>query len=298
MGVEIPWHTHFKILGFRFLSFTYHFHITKVKAQRRLNYLKFISSRTRGVTSNHMIILVNSIIRSCLEYGAPPPLFYDSPPSDLKILETSYYEAIRLATGLPIWTPLPVLRREACAYNLSSRLILLSRFSLIRLLSYPPELRLGVIARSMLSSSDSSWKWWNILQDLTTSLSSPLQHIPPYCWPPPPGCLQLTIISEGLAFQDTTLPDVAVSSAWWNWFSSLPSCSVFATDASKDANKTSIAAIDCRRDSAHAGLVPHQNSVFTAEALAIQLALTRLPMTLNDVYILTDSLSVLKALEA
>ena len=73
-GVDIPWSTLVKILGIwitRTLCFTPHFQSIKVKSLKSNNYLKFITCRSRDVTSYHMIRLVNSIIRSCIEYGAP-----------------------------------------------------------------------------------------------------------------------------------------------------------------------------------------------------------------------------------
>ena len=42
-----------------------------------------------------MLRIVNYLICSSLEYGAP--LFYDSPPSAINILEVSYNATIRLA---------------------------------------------------------------------------------------------------------------------------------------------------------------------------------------------------------
>lgn len=143
-GVEIPWSSSVKILGVwlsRNLCFGPHFTKRKIHLNKRLNQLKAISSRSRGITSYHMIKIVNSLIRSSLEYGAP--LFYDSPPSSIRILEVCYNAAIRLATGLPRWTPLPVLRREAGVSTISSRLNYLTKRFLLRILSAPSGLRLG-----------------------------------------------------------------------------------------------------------------------------------------------------------
>ena len=105
-----------------------------------------------------MLHIVNSLIRSSLEYGAP--LFYDSPPSAVNTLEVSYNAAIRLATGLPMWTPVPVLRREAGVSSISSRLSLLTKLFLLRLLSSPPGLRLGDFAHQAVCTPSPFWKWW------------------------------------------------------------------------------------------------------------------------------------------
>ena len=298
LGEELEWSSPIKILGVWFsrtLCFTPHFETIKIKAHRRINYLKAVTARSRGATSHHMLRLIDSLIRSCLEYGAP--LFFDSPPTALRILETCYNACIRLATGLPSWTPLPVLRREAGVSSITSRLGFLTKTFLIRLLSSPPGIRLGEIIRSILTTPNLCWKWWTPLQDLSLTVGGPLTQILRYHWPPPPCSLHLRIVTNSLPFQDTSLPNTAIVHSWYLWLASSPSGTIFATDASKDAGKTAIAAVDVRHNTAIASLIPHSNSVFTAEALAINLALSSLPITSPDITVFSDSLSVLSALE-
>ena len=91
-------------------------------------------------------------------------LFFDSPPTSLNLLEACYNAAIRLATGLPMWTPLPVLRREAGVSTITSRLYFLTKPFLLRLLAAPPVLRLGDIVRINLQTPDPTWKWHATLQ--------------------------------------------------------------------------------------------------------------------------------------
>ena len=268
----------------------------KTKLFKRMNYLRAVTSRSRGITSLHMLRIANSIIRSSLEYGAP--LFFDSPPSALNILEVTYNAAIRLASGLPLWTPIQVLRREAVVPSISSRLYLLTKFFILRLLSAPPGLRLGDATRLVIATPNPCWKWWGPLQDLVLTAGCPLSYLTRYSWPPVPGSFKFEVTSSGLGFQDTSLPDAAIAQAWHIWVSSIPPCSLLASDASKDDSKTTIAALDVLSGRTAAGLVPYSNSIFSAEAMAIYLALTTFPMHHPDIYILTDSLSVLKALEA
>ena len=105
-----------------------------------------------------MLRIVYSLICSSLEYGAP--LFYYSPPSAINILEVSYNTAIRLATGLPVWTPISVLHREAGVSSISSHLSLLTELFLPRLLFSPPGLHLRDSARQALCTPNLLWKWW------------------------------------------------------------------------------------------------------------------------------------------
>ena len=102
LGVEIPWSLPVRILGIWFsrsLCFFPHFNTVKVKNLKKINYLKLITSHSRGVSSTHMLFIINSVIRKSLEYG--PPLFFDSLPSALQIFEVCYNASIRLVTGLP-----------------------------------------------------------------------------------------------------------------------------------------------------------------------------------------------------
>ena len=127
-------------------------------------------------------------------------------------------------------------------------------------------------------------------------VGSPLPHLVQYCWPPQPSQLQFSVLDKGIPFQNTSLANTAIWQAWKHWSNALPDCTLLATDASKDACKTSAAALDVKSGYYIAGLVPQINSVFSAEAWAIYIALTTLSHNHPEVYILSDSLSVLSAL--
>ena len=124
-----------------------------------------------------------------------------------------------------------------------------------------------------------------------------LSHIIHYFWPPPQGQMKLTITSQGLGFQDTTLPNVAIIQAFYSWVSVVSIKALFASDASKDDCKISVAAIDVSTGNSIAGLIPHVNSIISAEANALPLALTSFPTHDPDIYISSDSLSVLNTLK-
>ena len=116
-------------------------------------------------------------------------------------------------------------------------------------------------------------------------------------FPPPLNSLHFDTILEGLSFQDPSLLSCAVIPAWLYWYSSLSSCFIIGTDASKDNSKTAIAAVLSHIPHAATCLVPHINSLFTAEALAIHLALTILPTSHKSIIILSNCLSTFRALK-
>ena len=73
---------------------------------------------------------------------------------------------------------------------------------------------------------------------------------------------------------------------------------MFANDASRDSAKSSIAALDALSGSSLACLTFHVRSTFTAEALAIYLALNYFSITHPEIVIVSDNLSVLIALDS
>ena len=92
-----------------------------------------------------------------------------------------------------------------------------------------------------------------------------------YTWPPLPSSLKLTITTHGIPFQDTSLPESAIVQSWNQWLSDLDLGCLIATDTSKDAGKTTVAAVDALSTCVSTALIPHISSVFSAEALAIHL---------------------------
>ena len=115
-------------------------------------------------------------------------------------------------------------------------------------------------------------------------MSSGILH---FTWAPPPCCFRLTINIHNPSLLDTILV-----AAWLHWLCTLPHCSAFASDVSKDNLKTLLAATDIHTNTLMESLVPHSNAVFTMEAFAFHLSLTSLLVTHLHILILTDSLSV------
>ena len=113
----------------------------------------------------------------------------------------------------------------------------------------------------------------------------------------PLNSLHFDTILEGLSFQDPSLPNCAIIPALFCWYSSLSDCSLIGMDASKDNSKTAIAAVLYHSPHSAACLVPHINSVFTAEALTIHLALIILPTPHKNIIILSGIVSTLHALK-
>ena len=134
-----------------------------------------------------------------------------------------------------------------------------------------------------------------LLLEIFNSLSVvPLITFSAFRGPPLPNSLNFDIILKGLYFQDPSLPSSAIVPAWLCWYSSLSGCFLKRMFLKI---KTAIAAALYHTPHASASLVPHINSVFTAEPLAIHLALTSLPTPHKNIIIISDSLSTPRALK-
>ena len=77
----------------------------------------------------------------------------------LNHLEINYNAVLRLATGLPHWTPIPILIREGGGFLPSRRLHLPIKFFLIRLLSLPDAFRLREDLLRCFSTFNPQRKW-------------------------------------------------------------------------------------------------------------------------------------------
>lgn len=112
-GMTVNWSSEIKFLGVIFasnLKFTKHIEYLKRKAFKRMNILKGVVCRSRGVRSIHIICMVNALIRSLFYYASF--LLDDVSNTDKKAIEVVYNAGLRIASGLPKWTPIPILRAD------------------------------------------------------------------------------------------------------------------------------------------------------------------------------------------
>ncbi|GBO00170.1 RNA-directed DNA polymerase from mobile element jockey [Araneus ventricosus] len=133
---NIPWTYNIKILGLIFsanLSFKQHFLHLKRATIKRLNAVKAIAANSWGARTTHLLQIVNSTIRSKLEYGYH--VFITSSKSEILTIEILYRTALRFATGLPKWTPIPILLKEAGQISLSLRIRMLAERFFLKNLS-------------------------------------------------------------------------------------------------------------------------------------------------------------------
>ena len=115
------------------------------------------------------------------------------------------------------------------------------------------------------------------------------------CWPAGWIGDLIEIYLADFPFQCRFLTHSVLLAAFADCISShFPGFHIIATDTSKDTNKTSIAAVNLTTGTSQAYWVHHMNSVFTAEALAIELGVGLAGG--SNYLVLSDSMSALQAL--
>lgn len=295
----IPWVTHMKILGLYFsknLTFSHHFAQKKKSILKRINALKAIAGKRWGARSHHLVQIVESYIRPTIDYGCQ--IFVLASKSQRKVLDVLYNTALRIATGLPGWTPLPLIYKEANSQRAADRHLMLALRFFIKSISRPisptstvwmsylPENR-----RQPPSLTTIGINWFKEKGiDLQLILKSPS--------PPPTLGSNVFIHSDDLPFQDKSLPDNVICSLFEAFCNSLePTPSFIYTDASKQEDRVGIGIINSSRGITISGSGNSLNSIFTAEGAAIYLAIKHLCTLKQRYYLFTDSLSCVRALE-
>lgn len=295
----IPWVTHLKILGLYFsknLTFSHHFAQKKTSTLKKINALKAIAGKRWGARSHHLIQIVESYIRPTIDYGCQ--IFITASKSQRKVLEVLYNNALRIATGLPGWTPLPLIYKEANSQRAADRHLMLALRFFIKSISRP--------------ISPTSTVWMSYLPEnrcqpptLTTiginwlkEKGINLQHILKSPSPLPTLASNVFFHSADLPFQDKSLPENIIRSLFESFCNSLePMPSFIYTDASKQEDHVGIGIINSSKGITISGSGNSLNSIFTAEGAAIYLAVKHLCTLKQRYFLFTDSLSCVKALE-
>ncbi|XP_054721326.1 uncharacterized protein LOC129231105 [Uloborus diversus] len=302
-GKNIKWSEDIRILGLIFdrnLTFKNHINHLSQKVYKYTNILKAVASKRWGARTKDLLIIAKSCIKSKINFGSH--IFSSCSQTNKKKIETIYHSAIRVAVGLPKFTPIPVLLMEAkettCQHSHSLnaeifmlRQVALGNFSTVRkrLLSFETKFIPANTDKAPLAI-----KKKNLLKDLNIYPS----QIIPLCIPIVDNSKHCNIFLKSLPFQNDKIPNNLISKAFHNYSSNnWNNNPIIASDASKVTNSTSIGIYNNDTKECIMGRIPHENSVFTAEDLALWLAIRRFGRTGDKVIFLSDSLSVLTALK-
>ncbi|GBN28226.1 RNA-directed DNA polymerase from mobile element jockey [Araneus ventricosus] len=294
-GFPLPWKQTIKYLGINFSKINQNGIILqniRSKALRKINALKSIAYKNYGPRTKDLINIVNNSICS---------LFYYSCSITNKFSETQYKAcntiqtmALRVALGLPKWTPNIVLMKIAGQEVLSEKIKRLAAQFFIR------QLANGVHSPIYDQNCNPSIKLIKrdevMLTTLFTELDTSTDHIIAF----PDTLISRSnfceIFLSDFSFQNKAHPAFLIKDLFEEVvYKEFQDYHIIATDASKSHSFTSIAGISNLQSFVYR--IHPINSIFTAEALAICQALDELSVTDKNLLLLTDSYSVLQALK-
>ena len=114
MGEQVAPQANAKYLGVTFSangSWEQHISSNALKAQAAVNIIKMLSRTPWASATKTMITLVQSLVRSRLLYGLEA--FFEATPRLIEKLRVVETKALKIALGLPQWTPVHLVYREA-----------------------------------------------------------------------------------------------------------------------------------------------------------------------------------------
>lgn len=297
---QIPNVPNMKILGIFFsqnLTFNCHLNYLTKKAISRSNALKSIAANNWGARSSDLIKISNLTIRSLFDYGSN--IFNSICKTTNKRTNRILHLSLRVSTGLPKRTPLPILYRETNFAPIDIRCKFLAnkyylkQFKLKNMSPIQDLFNLNLEER--IRNNPPINKFHREIRKLNVNLNQVLPCMLP-------NNLEenerYEIHIDNLPFQRKIMDNKLTVSifndyVYNEWHDSI----LIATDASKLNGNIGIAAVNILTNKSYLAQVDRRNSVFTAEAFAMWLALSKLILTCDRYIILTDSQSVLKSLK-
>ena len=293
----IQWETSITFLGFQFSRYgglNRHVEQLRCRAFKKINLLKALSNKSFGARSRHLMNLASASIRGSIEYGAA--LLWFAGKTMFNRLEVLQNSALRTALGLPRWVPNIVLKRHAAVPDIQERIRMLTFNFWMKhfwLEKYSP------VWRSLCNNEEGQMKdmvYTPFIYEVLDEVDCRLEHI--INFNPP-------VVQEGrgaqftltdLPFQDKSLDGQIVIQYFRNFITVYEnSFNIIATDAAKSPEWTGIAG--CSSSGHFKYRINNVASVFTAEALAIGIAIDELVWCESPTIILSDSLSVLTSLQ-
>ena len=292
-----------KFLGVIFdkkLSFIPHLKYLRKKCQKAINLIKTVSGTEWGADRKSLLLLYRSLIRSKLDYGS---IVYGSArPSYLKMLDTIHHQGLRLSLGAFRTTPVESLYVAADEPSLSERRDKLSLQYAVNLKSHPDNPAFthvfhpsfvekfqsspntippfGLRVRQLLPETD---------LDLNTVEEDKFPEIPPWRLTRPRTILDLAALQK-----DKTPPEV-YRERFEEIVENHPEFYLLFTDGSKDESSVGAASHSSSADKCCG--VNAEASVFTAEAIALSMALDTVASSRRDRFLIfSDSLSLVQAI--
>ncbi|GFS91730.1 putative RNA-directed DNA polymerase from transposon X-element [Trichonephila clavipes] len=295
-GTPLPWQYSIKYLGVYFSKRnrnTYIMQQMKNKALKKINALKGMAYKHYGPRAENLIQLINNSICSTFFYTCHIINKWSDP--QLKPFNIIPTKALRIALGLPQWSPNIVLMKLAGQEIVSEKIRrLANKFFLSQISNQtfsplysnnPGSLNLKIMKEDK-----------NNIDRIVYTLNADSNHIITIPRITSFSILPCKIYVNNFKFQDKNLPIQSIRGLFDETIKlDFQDFYIIATDASKNEYITSIAGV--AENLSFAYRINHNNSIFTADALAICQAIDDLAVSNKNLLILSDSLSVLYGLQ-
>ncbi|GBN51028.1 RNA-directed DNA polymerase from mobile element jockey [Araneus ventricosus] len=294
-GIPLPWSESIKYLGIQLSKYNQNGQILRSlrnKALKKINGLKMLGYKRNGPRTKHLITITNNSILSLFFYSSP--IINKFSETHLKSCNVIQTTSLRIALGVPTWTPNIILLKLAGQEILSGKIKRLAiQFFIKQLATQPfsalfhtPDRIHSQLVEKDAESLRITFRNLNCIPDHIISL-------PIFPHSNPNAC---EIFLKDFYFQNKELPSSIISSDFIDCIQRLfPNHFIIATDGSKSHCRTSIAGFSCLQQFCYR--IHPLNSVFTAEVLAICQALDELVIPEKDILILSDSFSALSSLK-
>ncbi|GBO15600.1 hypothetical protein AVEN_121532-1 [Araneus ventricosus] len=302
-GINIPWVSSVRFLGIQFdetISFRSHIDQIKRKTLRKLNVIKALASPRWGENASNLLKICNACILQSLEYGAHAIAMTNK--AGFSSLQTIHNQVIRFFFGLPRWTPIPILHKISREINITLRFykrflsFSIKQFSakdFSAVSSSVSEVN-TVVSNYIFSRLPCGAKLFNYSNLVNLDVNKIIPTRLPVSWE---DFSNFSIRTQEFDFQQRSVVLDVIKHQFTEFRSSLPSdMIILATDVSKSANATAIAAVNFSTKVIFKGSIHNINSVFTGEGLALVLAISKFICEFQDYLILIDSKSNLSAL--
>lgn len=296
----IPQVASFKYLGVVYdssLDWRLHINCVLVKAERAFGRLKRLCCKRTGMRRDTLLLLYRAYVRPILEFGCV--LFSGSPAYKLRPLYLLERRILRMCLGLPRFVSTCVLYLEARMPELSVRFRLLTIQTFLRIYETPSGVALPLFVCSPRLFFVFPWPrrctpQVIFVQNCLSSLSLGLHTVRPVSF----------LVSKAQFFFDDIFPSSAklhpqslLAALLAEYVSSFPSYPVVYTDASQCSDKAGAGIFSDSFGWSFSLRLQDHTPIFVAEFLAIGLALWKVPSTVSQVLVCSDSLSVISALQ-
>ncbi|GBO31364.1 RNA-directed DNA polymerase from mobile element jockey, partial [Araneus ventricosus] len=122
-GIPLPWSESIKYLGIQFSKYNQNGQILRSlrnKALKKINGLKMLGYKRNGPRTKHLITITNNSILSLFFYSSP--IINKFSETHLKSCNVIQTTSLRIALGVPIWTPNIILLKLAGQEILSGKI--------------------------------------------------------------------------------------------------------------------------------------------------------------------------------